>query len=106
MASLTVEEIQKSLSNSMMSMQLQMEQERETYKKKIQNLEKANKDYKEKIDELTELLSSKKNENENINKVIADLNAQYRKKEKEVDIKVQEHQKDALEISNLKKQYN
>ena len=102
MASLTAEEIQKSLSNSMMSMQLQMEQERETYKKKIQNLEKTNKENKEKIEELTEVISSKKNENEKINKIIADLNAQYRKKEKEVDLKEQEHQKDALEISNLK----
>ena len=102
MASLTAEEIQKSLSNSMMSMQLQMEQERETYKKKIQNLEKTNKENKEKIEELTEVIASKKNENENINKIIADLNAQIRKKEKEVDLKEQEHQKDALEISNLK----
>ena len=36
MTSLTVEEIQKSLANSMMAMQIQMEQERECYKKKIQ----------------------------------------------------------------------
>ena len=60
MSSLTVEEIQKSLSNSMMSMQIQMEAERESYKKKITALEKTNKEYKDKIDELTELMASKK----------------------------------------------
>ena len=104
MSSLTVEEIQKSLSNSMMSMQIQMEAERESYKKKITALEKTNKEYKDKIDELTELMASKKNENEVFNKLIADLNSQIRKKEKELESKVEEHKKDSAEISNLNNQ--
>jgi hypothetical protein len=104
MSSLTVEEIQKSLSNSMMSMQIQMEAERESYKKKITALEKTNKEYKDKIDELTELMASKKNENEVFNKLIADLNSQIRKKEKELESKLEEHKKEAAEISNLNNQ--
>ena len=104
MSSLTVEEIQKSLSNSMMSMQIQMEAERESYKKKITALEKTNKEYKDKIDELTELMASKKNENEVFNKLIADLNSQIRKKEKELESKAEEHKKDSAEISNLNNQ--
>ena len=104
MSSLTVEEIQKSLSNSMMSMQIQMEAERESYKKKITALEKTNKEYKDKIDELTELMASKKNENEVFNKLIADLNSQIRKKEKELESKLEEHKKDSAEISNLNNQ--
>ena len=58
--SLTIEEIQKSLTNSMMSMQAQMDTERQNYKKKIQDLEDKNLSQKEKIDELTETLASKK----------------------------------------------
>ena len=99
MTSLTVEEIQKSLANSMMAMQIQMEQERECYKKKIQNLERINKEYKIKIDELNNILLPKK-----INKIISDLNAQLKQKEKELEIKIQEHQKDVLEILSLKNQ--
>ena len=102
--SLTIEEIQKSLTNSMMSMQAQMDTERQNYKKKIQDLEDKNLSQKEKIDELTETLASKKNENETINKIIANLNAEIRKKEKELETKSKEHQNDAMEISNLKNQ--
>ena len=104
MSSLTAEEIQKSLVDSMMSMQQQMDQERESFKKNIQNLEKLNKEYKEKIDELTETLSSKKDEDTGVNKIIANLNADIRKKEKEIEeIKIK-RQQDAVEISNLNNQ--
>ena len=101
---LSPEEIQKTLSASMMSMQEQMEKERKNYKEKIKKLEDENAKKDEQIEELKHSLTSKKDEDDMYNKIIANLNGDIRKKEKELDSKKEEHQKDVMEISNLNNQ--
>ena len=102
--SLTVEEIQKSLTATMMSMQVQMDEERKKTKERIMKLEEqmANKD--KEIADLKESLISKKTENDMTNKIIANLNSQIRDKEKLIADKIKEKQSDAMEISSLKNQ--
>ena len=102
--SLSAEEIQKSLEASMMSMQIQMENDHKMLNEKIAQLEKLNMKKDEEINELKSSLLSKKSEDEIGNKLISQLNAEIRKKEKEISEKIEEHQKDSLEISNLNNQ--
>ena len=72
--SLSAEEIQKSLEASMMSMQIQMENDHKILNEKIFNLEKLNMQKDEEIEKL------KSNAN---NQLIADLNSEIRKREKD-----------------------
>ena len=102
--SLSAAEIQKSLEASMMSMQIQMENDRKKLTEKIANLELLNKKKDEEIKELKESTLSKKSEDELSNKLIAELNTQIRKKEKENNEHIEQHQKDSLEITNLNNQ--
>ena len=76
--SLSAEEIQKSLEASMMSMQIQMENDHKILNEKIFNLEKLNMQKDEEIEKL------KSNAN---NQLIADLNSEIRKREKEINEK-------------------
>ena len=93
--SLSAEEIQKSLEASMMSMQIQMENDHKILNEKIYNLEKLNMQKDEEIEKLKS--------NQNI-KLINDLNSQIREKENEINEKIEQHQKDNEEISNLNNQ--
>ena len=102
--SLSAEEIQKSLESSMLSMQIQMENDHKALNEKIANLEKIIKKKDDEIKELKDSMLSKKTEDEIGNKLISELNTKIRDKEKEISDKVEEHQKDAMEISNLKNQ--
>ena len=102
--SLSAEEIQKSLEASMLSMQIQMENDHKALNEKIANLEKIIKKKDDEIKELKDSMLSKKTEDEIGNKLISELNTKIRDKEKEISDKVEEHQKDAMEISNLKDQ--
>ena len=102
--SLSAEEIQKSLEASMLSMQIQMENDHKALNEKIANLEKIIKKKDDEIKELKDSMLSKKTEDEIGNKLISELNTKIRDKEKEISDKVEEHQKDAMEISNLKNQ--
>ena len=102
--SLSAEEIQKSLEASMLSMQIQMENDHKALNEKIANLEKIIKKKDDEIKELKDRMLSKKTEDEIGNKLISELNTKIRDKEKEISDKVEEHQKDAMEISNLKNQ--
>ena len=70
--SLSAEEIQKSLEASMMSMQIQMENDHKILNEKIYNLEKLNMQKDEEIEKLKS--------NQNI-KLINDLNSQIRELE-------------------------
>ena len=58
--SLTPEEIQKTLSLSMMSMQAQMDTERDSFKKRIQKLEEVIEEKDKEISALKESLVDKK----------------------------------------------
>ena len=102
--SLSAEEIQKSLEASMLSMQIQMENDHKALNEKIANLEKIIKKKDDEIKELKDSMLSKKTEDEIGNKLISELNTKIRDKEKEISDKIEEHQKDAMEISNLKNQ--
>ena len=102
--SLSVEEIQKSLEESMKSMQEQMENDQKKSREKIAKLEKDLKKKDSEINELKTSLLSKKAEDEIGNKLIAQLNTQIRKREKEIEEKNEAHQKDSMEISNLNNQ--
>ena len=93
--SLSAEEIQKSLEASMMSMQIQMENDHKILNEKIFNLEKLNMQKDEEIEKL------KSNAN---NQLIADLNSEIRRREKEINEKIEEHKKDVEEIHNLNNQ--
>ena len=102
--SLSAEEIQKSLEASMISMQLQMETDHKIMNEKIANLEKLNRQKDEEIKQLKSKISSTpKNEDEIGKKIIAELNSQIRKKEKELSEKIEELQNNEEEVSNLNK---
>ena len=102
--SLTVEEIQKTLAESMMSMQSQMSTERENFKKKIATLEETLAKKEEEIANLKDSLTSNKKENDMTNIIIANLNKEIREKEKIISTKDDEHKQDIMEINNLKNQ--
>ena len=102
--SLSAEEIQKSLVESMKSMQEQMQNDQKKSREKIAKLEKDLKKKDSEINELKSSLLSKKAEDEIGNKLIAQLNSQIRKREKEIEEKTEMHQKDSMEISNLNNQ--
>ena len=100
--SLSIEEIQKSFEESMMSMQLQMENERKKYTDQITALELLNKKKEEEIKQIKENLLSKKSEDDFGNKLIAELNGQIRQKEKEISKKNEENQNlnDKISLKN------
>ena len=100
--SLSIEEIQKSFEESMMSMQLQMENERKKYTDQITSLELLNKKKEEEIKQIKENLLSKKSEDDFGNKLIAELNGQIRQKEKEISKKNEENQNlnDKISLKN------
>ena len=102
--SLTVEEIQKTLADSMMSMQAQMDAERQNFKKKIETLEGLLTKKDEEISNMKDSLTSKKKENDMTNIIIANLNKEIREKEKSIGTKDEQHQQDVMEIKNLKNQ--
>ena len=104
MSSLTPDEIQKTLALSMMSMQTQMETERDTFKKRIQKLEESIEEKDKEISELKESLVNKKKDNEMTNIIISKLNTQIREKEKNLDDKVKELQNKVMENGTLKNQ--
>ena len=100
--SLSIEEIQKSFEESMMSMQLQMENERKKYTDQITSLELLNKKKEEEIKQIKENLLSKKSEDDFGNKLIAELNGQIRQKEKEISEKNEENKNlnDKISLKN------
>ncbi len=100
--SLSIEEIQKSFEESMMSMQLQMENERKKYTDQITSLELLNKKKEEEIKQIKENLLSKKSEDDLGNKLIAELNGQIRQKEKEISEKNEENKNlnDKISLKN------
>ena len=104
MSSLTPDEIQKTLALSMMSMQTQMETERDTFKKRIQKLEESIEEKDKEISELKESLVNKKKDNEMTNIIISKLNTQIREKEKNLDDKIKELQNKVMENGTLKNQ--
>ena len=102
--SLTPEEIQKTLSLSMMSMQAQMDTERDSFKKRIQKLEEAIEEKDKEISALKESLVDKKKDNEMTNIIISKLNTQIREKDKILEDKIKELQKEVMENGTLKNQ--
>ena len=100
--SLSIEEIQKSFEESMMSMQLQMENERKKYTDQITSLELLNKKKEEEIKQIKRNLLSKKSEDDFGNKLIAELNGQIRQKEKEISEKNEENKNlnDKISLKN------
>ena len=102
--SLTPEEIQKTLSLSMMSMQAQMDTERDSFKKRIQKLEEVIEEKDKEINALKESLVDKKKDNEMTNIIISKLNTQIREKDKILEDKIKELQKEVMENGTLKNQ--
>lgn len=102
--SLTPEEIQKTLSLSMMSMQAQMDTERDSFKKRIQKLEEVIEEKDKEISALKESLVDKKKDNEMTNIIISKLNTQIREKDKILEDKIKELQKEVMENGTLKNQ--
>ena len=98
--SLSAEEIQKSLEASMLSMQLQMENDHKTMNEKIAKLEKLNMQKDEEIKQLKSNMSKPQPKQDEFgNKVIAELNSQIRKKEKEMNEKIEELEKKNSELN-------
>ena len=97
--SLSAEEIQKSLEASMLSMQLQMENDHKIMNEKIAKLEKLNMQKDEEIKQLKSNMSKPQPKQDEFgNKVIAELNSQIRKKEKEMNEKIEELEKKNSEL--------
>ena len=98
--SLSAEEIQKSLEASMLSMQLQMENDHKIMNEKIAKLEKLNMQKDEEIKQLKSNMSKPQPKQDEFgNKVIAELNSQIRKKEKEMNEKIEELEKKNSELN-------
>ena len=98
--SLSAEEIQKSLEASMLSMQLQMENDHKIMNEKIAKLEKLNMQKDEEIKQLKSNMSKPQPKQDEFgNKVIAELNSQIRKKEKEMNEKIEELKKKNSELN-------
>ena len=103
MSKLTVEEIQKTLSDSMQSMQKMMEDERKNYKEKIKNLEETLKEKEEEIKDLKNQLISKKRKKED-KKLIENIQQEKELIQKEIDSKITEFKEALIEVSTLKNQ--
>jgi hypothetical protein len=103
MSKLTVEEIQKTLSDSMQSMQKMMEDERKSYKEKIKNLEETLKEKEEEIKDLKNQLISKKRKKED-KKLIENIQQEKELIQKEIDSKITEFKEALIEVSTLKNQ--
>ena len=98
--SLSAEEIQKSLEASMLSMQLQMENDHKIMNEKIAKLEKLNMQKDEEIKQLKSNMSKPQPKQDEFgNKIIAELNSQIRKKEKEMNEKIEELEKKNSELN-------
>ena len=104
MSKLTSDDVVKSLTQSMMSIQTQLDAEREENKKKSKAFEEMIKQKDNEIKDLKEGLTSKKKENEMTNIIISKLNAQIREKEKIIEEKTNEHKKDVMELGTLTNQ--
>ena len=94
--SLTVEEIQKTLMESMMSFQNQMEIERKAYKEKIKKLEEKI----EEKDEEIKLLSKKKSKDA----AIRNFETENQRIKKELENKSNDYQRAMLDVSTLNNQ--
>ena len=94
--SLTVEEIQKTLTESMMSMQAQMEIERKSYKEKVKKLE----DTIEEKDEIINELSKKKSKEA----AIRNFEQENERLRKELDTKITEYKTAMINVSTLNNQ--
>ena len=92
--SLTVEEIQKTLAESMMSMQMQMDVERKGYKEKIKKLEN---ELEEKEDKIKELSKKKSKE-----AAIRNFENENERLRKELENKTNDYQQSMLNVSTLK----
>ena len=98
--SLSAEEIQKSLEAAMLSMQLQMEKDHKIMNEKVAKLEKLNMQKDEEIKQLKSNMSKPQPKQDEFgNKVIAELNSQIRKKEKEMNEKIEELEKKNSELN-------
>ena len=94
--SLSVEEIQKTLAESMMSMQTQMEAERKGYKEKIKKLEDTINDKEEQIKELLKKKSK--------DAAVRNLEQEVERLKNEYNTKYTDYQNAILNVSTLKNQ--
>ena len=94
--SLTVEEIQRTLTESMMSMQAQMEIERKSYKEEIKNLKNTIEEKEEIISEL----SSRKGKDI----AIRNYELENERLRKELDSKITEYKTAMINVSTLNNQ--
>ena len=101
--SLTIEEVQKTLSDSMQSFQMQMESERKNYKEKVKLLEETVNIKEEEIKELKEKLLAKKSKKDD-KKLIEDLQQEKELIQRELDIKITEFKTALINTSTLNNQ--
>lgn len=99
-----MEEVQRTLAESMMSMQNQFEKERSEFNKKIEELEKKIKKKDLEIEDLKESILSKNNQDTLSHKIIAELNQKLREKENEIISKTEQIQNNSKQIFNLNNQ--
>ena len=101
--SLTIEEVQKTLSDSMQSFQMQMESERKGYKEKIKLLEDTVIIKEQEIKELKEKLLAKKSKKDD-KKLIEDLQQEKELIQRELEIKITEFKTALINTSTLNNQ--
>ena len=101
--SLTTEEIQKTLIDSMKSMQMLMDDERKLYKEKIKSLEETLITKEEEIKNLKELLLAKKTKLDD-KKLIEGIQQEKELIQRELDIKINELKTALINASTLNNQ--
>ena len=94
--SLTVEEVQKTLSESMISMQLNMEEERKNFKSRIAQLEEIIRDKENLIKDITKKKSK--------DVIIKNLEQENEKIKRNFEIKNMEYKSAVMSVSTLNNQ--
>ena len=100
--SLSAEELQKTLTESMMSMQNMLDSERKEHKEKIKKLEKIIEELKDEIEEYKEKLDQNKPKKDEKQEIIDNLKKDMEVLENEISIKLKEYETASHTISELK----
>ena len=102
--SLTVEELQKTLADSMMSMQITLQNERKEHKEKMKKLEETINEKDNEIEMLKEKLSPNKPKKDEKQEIIDNLKNDIKVLEDEVSRKTTEYKTSLINISELNNQ--
>ena len=102
--SLSAEEVEKTLADSIASIQKSFDTERQLYKDKISKLEATIKEKDEQMQDLNEKFMSKRKKDDVNKKVMEHLNQEKELIQKELEMKITEYKTALIELSTLNNQ--